>query len=168
MTLIVSPLSQLDETWRLRQPSHVIGMLAPSTEQPELEGHAADRRLMLSFHDINGPMDGYIAPDVAMVSSVLEFARGWDGRTPMLIHCWAGISRSTATAYILACERNPGMTELHIAQRLRAASPMATPNRLMVQIADDLLGRGGRMVDAIDVIGRGDEAAEGIVFELRL
>lgn len=167
MTLIVSPLSQLDETWRLRRPSHVIGMLAPASVQPALEGHDPARRLMLAFHDINVPREGFTAPDLSVVSSLLEFAKTWDGTAPMLIHCWAGISRSTAAAYILACERHPDVTELHIAQRLRAASPMATPNRLMVEIADLLLERDGRMVDAIDIIGRGDDAEEGIVFELR-
>ena len=88
-----------------------------------------------------------------------------DGPRPLLIHCWAGISRSCAAAYILACDRNPGH-EQEIAVDLRRRAPFATPNRLMVQLADDMLVRGGRMVDAIDAIGRGAEATWGEPFRL--
>jgi predicted protein tyrosine phosphatase len=168
LQLIVSPLSQLDATWRAHQPSHVIGMLSPTSVHPALEGHAAACRLILEFNDINVPQEGLTAPDLAMVSSLLEFAQGWDGKAPLLIHCWAGISRSTAAAFIVACARMPHLAEDDIADQLRAASPMATPNRLMVELADGLLGRDGRMVEAIDRIGRGDDAAEGVVFELRV
>jgi predicted protein tyrosine phosphatase len=49
---------------------------------------------------------------------------------------------------------------------LRAASPHATPNRLIVRLADDLLGRKGRMVEAVTAIGRGADAWEGRVFTL--
>ena len=47
--------------------------------------------------------------------------------------------RSTATAFILACEENPDLPEADIANALRKASSSATPNPLMVQIADDML-----------------------------
>src|SRR5690606_19265224 len=86
---------------------------------------------------------------------ILDFGKGWDLSAPMLVHCWAGISRSTATAFILACERCPGTPETTIAQALRAASSAATPNPLMVRLADDMLGRGGRMVDAVRAMGPG-------------
>ena len=166
--LIVSPLSQLDATWRMHQPSHVIGMLSPTSVHPVLDGHAAAQRLILEFHDINVAQEGLTAPDLAMVSSLIEFAQKWDGDAPLLIHCWAGISRSTAAAFIAACTRAPHVAEGDIADQLRAASRMATPNRLMVELADGLLGRDGRMVEAVDRIGRGDDAAEGVVFELRV
>jgi len=84
-----------------------------------------------------------------------------------LIHCWAGISRSSAAAFAIACDRNPGF-ERDIADELRRRSPSATPNRLMVRLADDLLRRDGRMVDAIDGIGRGAEAREGEPYALPL
>jgi predicted protein tyrosine phosphatase len=154
--LIVSPLSQLDATWRMHQPSYVIGLLSPTSVHPVLDGHAAAQRLILEFHDINVAQEGLTAPDLAMVSSLIEFAQKWDGDAPLLIHCWAGISRSTAAAFIAACTRAPHVAEGDIA------------DRLMVELADGLLGRDGRMVEAVDRIGRGDDAAEGVVFELRV
>jgi predicted protein tyrosine phosphatase len=84
------------------------------------------------------------------------------------VHCYAGISRSTAAAFVTACALSPARTELQIAQELRQRSHTASPNRRIVSIADTLLGRSGRMVDAIDAIGPGAAAVEGIPFRLEL
>jgi predicted protein tyrosine phosphatase len=86
---------------------------------------------------------------------ILNFVSAWAPEDPILIHCYAGISRSTATAFITACAHNPSADEEEIALALRAASPTASPNRRFVALADAELGRGGRMSRAIDKIGRG-------------
>ena len=86
----------------------------------------------------------------------------------MLIHCFAGVSRSTAAAYIAACALAPERDEFDIARALRAASPTASPNAHLVALADDALGRGGRMNEAIAEIGRGQECSEGEPFTLEL
>ena len=100
------------------------------------------------------------------MQAILDFGREAADRA-MLIHCWAGISRSSAAAYAIACDRNPGF-ERDIAEELRRRAPSVTPNRLMVSLADDLLGRGGRMAEAIDHIGRGADAFEGEPYQLPL
>jgi predicted protein tyrosine phosphatase len=102
------------------------------------------------------------------VARVLDFVRRWPQETPLVIHCYAGISRSTAAAYIAACALAPERDEDAIADALRAASPSATPNPLFVAIADRMLGRDGRMVAAIARIGRGADAFEGTPFCLTL
>ena len=63
---------------------------------------------------------------------------------------------------------NPKRDEASIAQALRRASPTATPNIRIVSLADRLLGRDGRMVAAIETIGRGEIAVEGNPFRLEL
>ena len=88
--------------------------------------------------------------------------------SPLVLHCWAGISRSTAAAYIAACALAPDRDEAALALVLREASPSATPNARFIALADDILGRQGRMVDAIRAIGRGAEAMEGTPFMLQL
>jgi predicted protein tyrosine phosphatase len=111
-------------------------------------------------------MEGLVAPDESTVKTILDFGAGWDESQPMLIHCWAGISRSSATAFILACERNPETPEQAIAQHMRAASPIANPNPRLVALADEMLNRQGRMADAIRAIGPGEMAMENFPFEL--
>ena len=124
--------------------------------------------LILGLDDIHEPCNGYVAPCDEHVSKLIGFVRGWDRTAPMVVHCYAGISRSTAGAFVAACALNPGRGELHIAQELRRRSDTASPNRRIVSIADDLLGRNGRMVDAINAIGPGATAYEANPFRLEL
>ena len=86
----------------------------------------------------------------------------------VVIHCFAGISRSTAGAYVAACALNPARDEMTIARALRRASATATPNTRIVSLADRMLGRDGRMVAAIGSIGHGVMAYEGDPFRLDL
>ena len=166
MTLIVCPLSHVPAVVKRRRPSHVITLLDPVELIDPLEGYHPERHLRLGVHDIPWETEGLVCPDQGTVETILKFGSTWDGDAPLLVHCWAGISRSTATAFTLACERNPDVDERRIAGALRAASRTAQPNRKIVAIADDLLGRGGRMVDAADAIGEGDLAYEGEPFDL--
>lgn len=84
----------------------------------------------------------------------------------MLVHCWAGISRSMAAAYIVLSDRFGAGTERDVAQTIRARAPHAFPNPLLVQLADDILGRHGDMIAAAESIGRGTIVAEGCCVEL--
>jgi predicted protein tyrosine phosphatase len=128
------------------------------------QGH----HLHLTLHDIDEPADGFIAPEAHHIESLVAFARAWPQDSPLLIHCFAGISRSTAAAFTAMCALNGDGDEHRLAQELRAQSPQATPNRRMVALADDLLNRRGRMVDSVAAIGRGEEAMEGRIFGWRL
>jgi predicted protein tyrosine phosphatase len=67
----------------------------------------------------------------------------------LLIHCHAGISRSTAAMTALLMQADPEETEERIFERLVAIRPKAWPNSLMIGFADDLLGRGGRLAAAL-------------------
>ena len=103
---------------------------------------------------LDEPEPGLIPPDEAMVARVLEFSRGWDGAAPMIVHCLAGVSRSTASALAVACDRNPDVPEHDIALAMRRVAPHAYPNRRIVALADHLLDRRGRLIDAVEAIGR--------------
>src|SRR5580658_2396758 len=103
MVLIVTPLRLLPEVIAARAPSHVITLLSPEELIPTLPGFGAERHLRIGVHDIALAANGMTLPDPAMVEQALDFARGWDAAAPMVVHCWAGISRSTATAFAIAC-----------------------------------------------------------------
>ena len=118
--------------------------------------------------DIVAPMPGQVLPEATHLEALLVFFRAWDRAEPMVIHCWAGVSRSTAAAYIAACALRPERDEFAIARALRAASATATPNARLVALADEALRRGGRMNAAIAQIGRGEACLEGAPFALEL
>jgi predicted protein tyrosine phosphatase len=165
LTLIICGLSEVERVIAQRAPSHLITLLDPSSMIATPAGLAAERHLRVSVNDIAEVLDGLVAPSESVVAEIIAFARGWDETAPMLVHCWAGISRSTAAAFAIACERSVPGKEAQIARTMRAAAPHAYPNRRIVALADDLLGRQGRMVDAVEAIGFG-EFAIGFPFDL--
>ena len=162
MTLIVSPLHEVGTVLATRRPSHLVTLGSPGG--PVANVRHAGPRLRLAFHDIAAPRPGLTPATVDDIERLLAFARGWTGDRPMLVHCWAGVSRSPAAAYIIACDRAPPGEEARLAANLRAAAPFATPNPLLVALADRLLRRGGAMVEAIGAIGRGAEVGLGSSF----
>jgi predicted protein tyrosine phosphatase len=167
-TLHVCSLARLPETVAATGASHVVTLLNEGTPVSCPVAIRADRHLFLAVSDIVEPLDGHVLPCAAHVETLLRFVHAWERESPLLIHCFAGISRSTAAAFVSACALAPGRAEADIAAALRRASPSATPNARLVAVADDLLGRGGRMVDAVRSIGRGVEAYEGAPFMLPL
>lgn len=167
MKLIVAPLPEVARLAAIRRPSHMVSLASPGHVDALLVD-PPPRRLDLRFNDIAVPGEGLIAPSEADIAALLDFADGWDGTRPLLIHCWTGVSRSTAAAYVVACARSTPGREADWADRLRRAAPTATPNPLMVALADRCLGREGAMLRAITAIGRGCETVWGASFELDL
>ena len=164
----VCPLALLHDTVEETGARHVVSLLDDQFRIERPRRVAPENHLRLRLHDISTPLDGYVLPDEAHVAELLAFVRGWDRRAPLVVHCFAGISRSTASAYAAVCALNPHRGEAGIAAALRRASPTATPNIRIVALADRLLGRQGRMTAAIETIGRGVTAAAGMPFRLDL
>ncbi|MBP6878510.1 MAG: hypothetical protein KBC34_10845 [Phenylobacterium sp.] len=165
MTLIVCGLAEVPAIIAARAPSHMITLLDAASMIETPAGLPPDHHLRLSVNDIAEPTEGLILPSADLVHRLLAFGRAWDARTPMIVHCWAGISRSSASAFILACDRNPGADEHLIAMRMRRAAKHAYPNRKIVALADDILGRRGRMVDAVEAMGDYEYSGHGVPFD---
>jgi predicted protein tyrosine phosphatase len=164
----ICSLARLHETVAETGARHVVTLLRHTDRVERPETVLETNHLILGMDDICAPMDGYVIPCDEHVTRLIEFVRGWDRVNPIVVHCFAGISRSTAGAFVAACSLNPDRDELAIAQALRRASVTATPNARIVSIADRILGRDGRMVAAIDSIGRGVIAYEADPFRLDL
>lgn len=164
--IIVCPLSQAAALIRRHDASHAVSLLAPPAAPPAFDTVHGERHLHLAFNDITAPREGYRMPEPQHVAQLIAFARNWNPERAMIVHCYAGISRSTAAAYIMQCALLPRADEQKLAEQLREASPSATPNPLLISYADDMLGRDGAMVRAIRSIGRGADAFEGVPFSL--
>jgi predicted protein tyrosine phosphatase len=164
----VCSLAALPEIVRTTGASHVLTVMGNVGQVQRPVSVLPANHLKVSVDDITEPMEGYVAPSELHVDQMLNFVRGWDRKAPLVIHCYAGISRSTASAFAAACMLNPHRDEMEIAGKIRAASPIASPNRLMVSLADKALGREGRMVRALEQIGPASLYIEGIPFRLEL
>lgn len=164
----VCSLSKLEETVARSGAERVLSLLAAGTEVMRPASIARENHLHLVMHDIAVAQDGMTMPGEDHVRNLLDFARKWDRAKPMVVHCYAGISRSTASAYIIAAALAPKRDEAELAQTLRKLSPSATPNPRLIAVADMLLSRQGRMIEAIEAIGRGADAFEGTPFVLKI
>ena len=128
---------------------------------PETPTTIPDKRhLKLDMNDIVEAQPDLMLPNTGHVAKLIDFVRSWDKQAPMLIHCYAGLSRSTAAAFISLCALNPRTPEDAIARALRRSSDTATPNRLFVALADKVLRREGRMITALASMGESKRAYE--------
>jgi predicted protein tyrosine phosphatase len=107
--------------------------------------------LVLSFYDLDEPIpEPYHQPwmrlaDHTDIAAALAFAHQRDN---LLVHCKAGVSRSTAIALaILMAQLGDPQTALETVLKLR---PIAVPNRHVTMIADDLLGCHGTLITTLD------------------
>ena len=162
----VCPLSKVETTVTSSRADRLLSLLAPGTAMTRPALIAEANHLLLSLHDIADPQEGMTLPGEEHMRTLLDFAESWDRARPLVVNCYAGISRSTASAYIIATALRPSRDEDELAQALRRASPSATPNPRLIALADAMLGRQGRMVEAVQSIGRGAEAFEGVPFAL--
>lgn len=164
--LYVCPLNHVKQIVRQYSITHLITLVSTKDDIPFVQEIDTDRHLKFCFNDINEAHIYLKLPQISHVERLIRFIGDWEKSSPMLIHCWAGISRSTAAAFIAVCMHNPEIDETEIALALRKASPTAMPNKRIIGYGDELLGRKGRMIKAVEKIGQGRPASTGCPFQV--
>jgi predicted protein tyrosine phosphatase len=132
----------------LSQYSGVITIEEPDTEDPFRTDVVP--QLVLQFHDIDMTMLDYVEPELEHVQQAVTFAQEIDG--PLLVHCRAGVSRSAAIALAIVADRLGAGNERQACEWLRQTYPLAQPNRLIVFLADEVLGRSQTLITVATVI----------------
>jgi len=133
-------------------PDRILSIAEPGFRNPTPAGMQSERHHHLNFDDIVESLPGYLEPSDHHVGEIMDLATRLLDTDRILVHCQAGISRSSAAALIILSVRNPGH-ERAIATQLRAEGPWFVPNRLMVAIADRLIGRGSLLSAALISMG---------------
>ena len=159
-TIYICPLIDVHEHAAAFAPSHVLSMLGNDEFPATPPGIEDARHLRLRFHDIDVPMDGMQPPEAHHIDAILAFGAAWATSGPLIVHCFAGVSRSTAAALALIAQANPGH-ERAAARLMRERAPHARPNRRMIALADQALGLDGRLSDAVEGMGKPDFATMG-------
>ena len=72
----------------------------------------------------------------------------------LLVHCRAGVPRSTAAAALILIQANPEWPASVALDAVAAIRPRAWPNLLILELGDLLLGRDGEIVAAAGAIYR--------------
>ena len=166
--ILVTPLSGLQDAIAQHAPSHIVTLLSPEHMIETPQGFDPARHLKLGVNDVADPEAGENPPGREHVDRLLAFSRQWDASQPLLIHCWAGVSRSMASAYTVLCDRLGPGREIEVAMAMRRRAAHANPNLLLVRHADAALARDGRMVEALRSMGPARDVMEGIATELPL
>jgi len=156
-TIYVSGLFDMPDHVEQFNPTHLISIIQPELQPerpPEID---PERHLRVATHDIVAP-DGYsVVPGREHVRSILQFLGDWEPpHGDLLVHCYAGVSRSTATALLAHFLKTGGLETGDAdasAAALRQAAPHASPNRLLIQLADEVLELKGALVRAVDRMG---------------
>jgi predicted protein tyrosine phosphatase len=162
----VCSLARLPATVETLSASHVLTLISPGTDVPTPPSIEVGRHLYIPVHDIWERQEGLTFPDTTHVEEVISFAKGWDRAKPMVVHCYAGISRSTAAAIISTLVIRPDLDPAEIAAHVRRKSATATPNPEIIRIGDAMLRMNGRLIAAVEAMGRGEEAFEGVPFSI--
>jgi len=164
--LYICSLDALHDVVETSSASHVLTVINPWSLPNTPHGIKPENHLKIAINDIEEEHPGLIAPNHDHISEILDFVGRWDHQNPLVIHCLAGISRSTAAAFISLCAMNSETDEMTLARHLRQASGTASPNRLMIRLADEQMERNGRMVSAIEEIGEGNIGLEARPFSI--
>lgn len=134
-------------------PSHLVSLVAPGELPATPETILIDRHLRIEIHDICEELYGHVVPEARHVRQVIEFLRAWSHTEgPLLIHCFAGISRSMAAA-LIGLVVKAGGREAEAATLMRRTAPHAWPNARIIALADELLGCEGRLIAAREAMG---------------
>ncbi len=146
--IIVACKNEIAALTAANPSAYVISVVDRAEDAPALEGVDPTRRLVIALEDACLAANGGACRNAA--TRLVEFVQNWKpSEAPLLMHCERGVSRSTACAYIAMCAKAPEAKECDLAARLRAAAPHADPNILLIDCADAVLGREGRMTDAV-------------------
>jgi predicted protein tyrosine phosphatase len=155
--------------------THILSILDPGWPEPEiLRAFAVHQRLRLHFHDVIEPLPGWTAPERWDVELLLAFGRdvigaaGADTGAHLLVHCHAGVSRSTAAAILILAQRHADRPADEAVAEVARLRPRAWPNLRILELGDAALGRGGEIVSAVRtqyrrVLTREPQLAEAMI-----
>jgi predicted protein tyrosine phosphatase len=131
--------------------THVLSILDPGWPEPEAFGiFDPHRRLELRFHDVIEAGPGCVPPERLDVEQLLIFGRDLTKAkgTHLLVHCHAGVSRSTAAATLILAQARPHRPAEEALQTIVRQRPRAWPNLRILELGDALLERRGEIVAA--------------------
>lgn len=151
MTIYVSSLADMPDLVRRHGVRDLVSIIQPDAQPPTPPEVAPERHYRCAVHDIVEPRPGEVLPGSDHIAELVDFLGTWDGEAPLLTHCHAGVSRSTAVA-LIAHVLHTG-DPVRSANALRAASHYASPNRRIVALADSVMGFGGALIEAREGMG---------------
>ena len=157
--IIVCSLKDLNTVCESVNPSHVISVIDPGYAPETPPG--VSNHLKLGFDDIievnpknqifrlNTDEIPQLPPNQDHINSIKKFSETWSKESPIVIHCWCGVSRSMATATYLLCRNNRSTIENNI-KYIRKVAPHANPNKLLIKLFENKLNLENEISSSFD------------------
>jgi predicted protein tyrosine phosphatase len=166
--IVVCPYDRVEAAAEKYKPTAAISLLDCADNAPTIKGIAPEQHLKLSLTMAEAEMMSMPCPnkECGRIEQIIEFAQKADWGHAVLVHCRLGISRSPAAAYIIQCALAPDRDEVHIAEEMRQLSEAIDPSMMMISVADEVLKRDGRMVNAIDNLSLAEPCIAGDILEI--
>ena len=135
---------------RDRNVTHILTLLDPGWPTPDaLALLGARRHLDMRFYDVIDPHPEFAGPEAEHVTRLLAFGRDLEGDAGhLLVHCHMGISRSSASMFLILAQARPNLTADEVLAEVVRIRGHAWPNLRLVELGDAALGRGGSLVAA--------------------
>lgn len=140
MKLRISGLSEANEMKKQGIPDKIVSLVDPPAAR-NLEPD--ENHIVIPVHDIDQKMEGWIYPDENHIREVLRFTQDIKEDDKVLVHCHAGVSRSTAMAIGILIQH--GMTAQEAVDYVFEIRECAWPNGLIIEILDKELNQNGEL-----------------------
>jgi predicted protein tyrosine phosphatase len=132
----------LQRTIETFKPTHVVSMIT-AMEPPVGVPH----HLQIRVDDVPSEMPGYVHPQMSHLQTVLAFTADLVETDRVLIHCFAGISRSTAIAIAILIQHGMRYDEAFI--HVHSIRPILMPNQAFIRLTDEHFKLGGKLVELV-------------------
>jgi predicted protein tyrosine phosphatase len=139
--------------------THVLSILDPDAPEPPVFGSFGEHsRIELRFHDVIEELPDRVVPGAQQVQQILALGRDLTASPPadahLLVHCHAGVSRSTAAMTLILAQACPDRSGVEIVNEVLRIRSRAWPNLRIIELGDKLLGRGGDLISAVPIAYR--------------
>jgi predicted protein tyrosine phosphatase len=139
--------------------SHVLSILDPDHPVPAAFGAFGEHeKRELRFHDIVEETPGRVLPQPEDVEAILALGQSLQSESAetrhLLVHCHAGISRSTAAMVLILAQALPERSAEDVIRMVHGIREKAWPNLRLMEMGDAMLGRGGTLLAATHALHR--------------
>lgn len=149
MNVFVCQKNKVHDTVKVTGAKHVLSLLDPGDRlylTPRLQ---EINHLHLKCEDVLDE-NAWAAPTREQVQELLEWARCIPDEDTLVVHCFAGVSRSTAAAIAILADRLGNANAA--VQRIKSVRPQLCPNPVITKFADEILGLDGKLYEECEKV----------------
>jgi predicted protein tyrosine phosphatase len=138
--------SELQDCIRQFNPTHVISVIR--SIEP-IEG----KHLVIPCDDIPMPIEGMQEPTSEHLAAAMAFTEHLNENDRVIVHCFAGQSRSTAIAIAILIQH--GLTSKQAFDHVSRLRSILLPNTRIIEYTDAYFNLGGELIQLVEDHRRG-------------